>query len=105
MNHEKISIQKTSTITFDDTILSAYKNEQVMIWFAKNGKFVELVLCSSGGMTSKTFTASNFSSNTIFIDLRYKIQRIGFSPTFIAARGPEFHKILFLEKSKGTFFQ
>ena len=99
-------LQKTYKTRAQETILTAYKNEHLMLWFTKNGNFYEVNLCDNGGLITETISSLQaFQANRILIHFRHYIQRIGFSPKFYAVNGPEFHKILFLEKSKGTFFQ
>ena len=88
------------------TLLSTYKNKELMLWFTKHGNVYQLNLCNNGGLITKTLSSpQSFQANRIKIIFRYEIQRIGFSPNLYVANGPEFHKILFLEKSRGTFFQ
>ena len=77
-----------------------------MLWFTKNGSFYEVNLCDNGGLITETVSSVRaFQANRILINFLYSILRIGFSPKYHAVNGPEFHKILFLEKLRGTFFQ
>ena len=98
-------LNETAQKDHSATILSSYRNKQLMLWFAKSNDFYEINLCNNGGLISESISASRFTSNKIIIALDYKIQRIGFSPIYHAANDAEFHKILFMEKSRGTFFQ
>ena len=103
---DKFIVQKTHNTSALDTILEAYKNKQLMLWYTKEGSIHQLNLCDNGGLIITTISAPNaFQSNKVFTNFGYYIQRVGFSPECHAVNGPEFHKILFLEKSRGTFFQ
>ena len=103
---DRFSIQKTSNTSTQETILSASKNKHLILWFTKNGNFYEVNLCDIGGLITETISSVQaFQANRILIHFAYHIQRIGFSSIFHAVNGPEFHKILFREKSGGTFFQ
>ena len=76
-----------------------------MIWFIKKGDTYKLDLCNDVISITETVSSEAFSANKIYINLRFWIQRIGFSPNVYDEDDNDFHKILFLEKSKGTYFE
>ena len=106
VKYNTFHLQESESLSVSKTITSAYKGKQLMFWFSKNDNFYSVKLCENGGMASKTISNRlPFNDNTIYMLMDYKILRVGFSSTFYSAESPEFHKIVFLEKSKGTFFQ
>ena len=98
-------LNKTAQNQTVKTLLSNYRNKQIMLWFAKSGNFYEVNICDNGGLISRTFTPISFTATKILIGMDYYVQRVGFSPNYYNVDGKEFHRILFLEKSRGTFFQ
>jgi len=106
ININSFYIQKSSTTVTRRTILSIYKNKQLMLWFTKKGTTYKVNLCNNGGLITETLSSVNyFRTDKIQLDLQFHIIRVGFSPKSYDVNGPEFHKILYLEKSKGTFFE
>ena len=106
IKNDKIAIQKSSKVDIDDTISSLHQIKQLMLWFTKNGDNYQSDLCNNSRLITDTVTSiHSFRANRILINFDYHIQRIGISPNYYAVDGSEFHKIMFLEKSKGTFFQ
>ena len=85
-------------------ILSDYHNKNLMLWFCKHNDTYKAILCQ-GGHRNKTITSFSYQANEIYIDLPYKIYRLGFSTNFYDIYDKEFHHISFLEKANGVFFE
>ena len=85
-------------------ILSEYQNKNLMLWFCKHNDTYKAILCQ-GAHINKTITSFSYQANEIYIDLPYKIYRLGFSPNFYDIYDKEFHNISFLEKANGTYFE
>ena len=105
MKADKFYLSETVSKNYSETMYSYYKNKQLMLWFAKSDDFYEVNLCDNGGLISESLSVGQFTSDKMVIASDYKIQRIGFSPIYHAVNNSEFHKILLMEKSRGTFFQ
>ena len=106
MKNDRIAIEKAPSHDLDDIIPSTYQNKQLILWFTKNGANYQLDLCNNSRLITVDITSPrSFQANRLLIHFEYYIQRIGFSPNYYAVDGAEFHKIMFLEKSKGTYFQ
>ena len=89
---------------FEETIPSDYRNKQLFLWFCKQGSTYKIIICH-GGHINKTIIPSNIYANRLAINFQYKLQRIGFSKNFYNLYEKEFHKISFLEKAAGTYFE
>ena len=94
----------TYGLDYEESILSAYRNKHLFLWFCKQGNTYKAIICQ-GGNINKTIVANSFQANRVVIHLPYKVQRIGFSKNFYNLYEKEFHKISFLEKANGTFFE
>lgn len=105
VTRDNFILNKTDTNITVETILSNYKNKQLLLWFVKLGTYYQLNLCDNGGLISRYVSAIDFTSTKILIGFDYYVQRIGFSDNYYNIDGEQFHRILFLEKSRGTFFQ
>ena len=88
---------------YEKSILSAYRNKHLFLWFCKQGNNYKAIICQ-GSHINETIVPGSFQANRVFIHLPYKVQRIGFSKNFYNLYEKEFHKISFLEKANGTFF-
>ena len=99
----KLSI-RLSTGFYEETIPSAYHNKRLFLWFCRQGNICKAIICQ-GGHINKTIThTAKFNANRVNIHFPYKVQKIGFSKNFYNLYEKEFHKISFLEKANGTFF-
>ena len=102
---DDLYLYKTANTYTRKTMYSAQKDKYLMIWFTKNGNTYRLDLCDDAISITETISpVQAFLANKIYINFRYFIQRIGVSKTFYSVDDIEFHKIIFLEKSKGTHF-
>ena len=105
MKNDKFLIRSpTYGLDYEESILSVYRNKHLFLWFCKQGNTSKAIICQ-GGHINETIVPSNYQANRIVIHLPYKIQRIGFSENFYNLYDEEFHKISFLEKSRGVFFE
>ena len=91
-------------IKFRKSILSAYRNKHLFLWFCKQGNTYKAIICQGSHINATIVPPKSFQANCVTIQLPYKVQRIGFSKNFYNLYEKEFHKISFLEKANGTFF-
>ena len=94
----------TYGLDYEEYILSDYLNKQLFLWFCKQGSTYKAIICQGGNIT-KTIVPESFQANRVVINLPYKVRRIGFSKNFYNLYDKEFHKISFLEKANGTYFE
>ena len=105
MRNDKFMIRTpTRGLSYEESILSAYRNKHLFLWFCMRGKFYKAIICQ-GGHINETIVPERFQTNRIVINLPYKVQRIGYSNNFYDLYEKEFHKISFLEKAGGTYFE
>ena len=104
MRNDKFMLTTTTTKKEEESILSAYRNKHLFLWFCKQGNTYKVVICQ-GGHINVTTVPETFRAYRVFINLPYKVQRIGFSHKFYNLYEKEFHKISFLEKAAGTYFE
>ena len=105
MRNDKFMIRTpTRGLSYEESILSAYRNKHLFLWFCMRGKFYKAIICQ-GGHINETIVPERFQTNRIVINLPYKVQRIGYSINFYDLYEKEFHKISFLEKADGTYFE
>ena len=105
MRNDKFMIRTpTRGLSYEESILSAYRNKHLFLWFCMRGKFYKAIICQ-GGHINETIVPERFQTNRIVINLPYKVQRIGYSNNFYDLYEKEFHKISFLEKAAGTYFE
>ena len=53
----------------------------------------------------RTFSGFNINTSSIKISSDYFVTKIGFSKNVYPINGKEYHKIQFLDKTKGVFFE
>ena len=85
-------------------IPSAYRNKRLFLWFCKQGNICKAIICQIAPLNVTIPSVSEFNANRVNIYFPYKVQKIGFSKNFYNLYEKEFHKISFLEKANGTFF-
>ena len=91
----------------EESIPSAYRNKHLFLWFCKNGNNYKVIVCQGGHINVPVKIGDGItlmSVNRLLLSLPYKIQKVGFSKNFYNLYEKEFHKISFLEKANGTFF-
>ena len=104
MRNDKFMVRSTTYgLDYKESILSAYRNKHLFLWFCKQGNTYKAIICQ-GGHINETIVPGSFQANRIVIHLPYKIQRMGFSKNFYDLYEKEFHKISFLEKANGVHF-
>ena len=79
----------TYLLDYEESILSAYRNKHLFLWFCKQGNTYKAIICQ-GGHINETIVPGSFQANRIVIHLPYKIQRIGFSRNFYDLYEKEF---------------
>ena len=104
MRNDKFNLTIPNTVEeYEESLLAAYRNKHLFLWFCKQGNTYKAIICQ-GGHLNKTVVPDPFQANRVYISFPYKVQRIGFSKNFYNLYEKEFHKISFLEKANGTFF-
>ena len=103
IKNDKFKLVVSVNSSYEEPIPSAYRNKRLFLWFCKQGNTFKVIICQ-GGHISKTVSPGAIQADRVNIHLPYKIQRIGFSKNFYNLYEKEFHKISFLEKANGTFF-
>ena len=102
---DKLYLYKTTSTFVSKDIPANYKNQNLMIWFTKNGNEYSVVLCDRAVTIIETISSvTSFNSNRFGINLKYYVKRIGLSKNPRNYTSLDFSKIIFLEKSKGTYF-
>ena len=107
MTADKMILYKTLTpdTYTEKTLYSFQKNQYLMIWFTKTGNTYKVDLCDDSLTILESITPVKwYISDRVHINFRYRVQRIGLSLNFHDVDDIDFHKITFLEKSKGTYF-
>lgn len=100
---DKIYLYKDAKTFVSKDIPSNYKNKHLIIWFTKNNNEYSVTLCNKKLVFRETISSvANFTTNRLGINLDYNVQRIGFTSNVYANSSVEFHKILYLEKTKGV---
>lgn len=87
-----------------EDILPSHRNKHLMLWFVENGLKHQVALHQGYSNITETFAPENYSSLIFMVHIPYVIQRMGFSKNAYEANGKEYWKMVFMEKSKGTFF-
>ena len=90
----------------EESIPSAYQNKRLFLWFCKKSNNYKVIICQGGDINKVITSVDNNKEigNRVLLALPYKVQRVGFSKNFYNLYEKEFHKISFLEKGHGTFF-
>ena len=86
-------------------IRGAYIGEYLNLWYTKIGNQFRIGICNNGISIDKIFSGYTLNASSLQISSGYFIQRIGFSKTTYPINGKEYHKIQFLDKTNGVFFE
>ena len=95
----------TGKVIYEESIPSAYRNKRLFLWFCKQGNTYKVIICQGGHINETIAIPASTPANRVALGIPYKVQRIGFSKNFYNLYEKEFHKISFLEKANGTFFE
>ena len=90
---------------YSKQIRDAYIGEYLNLCFVKIGNQFRIAVCNYAISIDQTFSGVNINTSKLQIYTGYYIQRIGFSKTAYPINGKEYHKIQFLDKTNGVFFE
>ena len=91
--------------SYTEQIRAAYINKILNLWYTKIGTQFRIAVCNNAMSIDQTFSGFNINTSNVKISSDYYVQRIGFSKTAYPINGKEYHKIQFLDKAKGVFFE
>ena len=86
-------------------IRDAYIGEYLNLWYTKIAGQFRIAVCNNAISIDQTFSGFNINASNIKITSDYHVQRIGFSKSVYPINGKEYHKIQFLDKANGVFFE
>ena len=90
---------------YSKQIRDAYIGEYLNLWYTKIAGQFRIAVCNNAMSIDQTFSGFNINASNIKITSDYHIQRIGFSKSVYPINGKEYHKIQFLDKTNGVFFE
>ena len=90
---------------YSKQIRDAYIGEYLNLWYTKIAGQFRIAVCNNAMSIDQTFSGFNINTSNIKISSDYYVQRIGFSKTAFPINNKEYHKIQFLDKSEGIFFE
>ena len=90
---------------YSKQIRDAYIGEYLNLWYTKIAGQFRIAVCNNAMSINQTFSGFNINASNIKITSDYYLQRIGFSKTAYPINDKKYHKIQFLDKAKGVFFE
>ena len=90
---------------YSEQIRDAYIGEYLNLWYTKIAGQFRIAVCDNAMSINQTFSGFNINASNIKITSDYYLQRIGFSKTAYPINDKEYHKIQFLDKANGVFFE
>ena len=90
---------------YSKQIRDAYIGEYLNLWYTKIAGQFRIAVCNNAMSIDQTFSGFNINASNIKITSDYHVQRIGFSKSVYPINGKEYHKIQFLDKTNGVFFE
>ena len=90
---------------YSKQIRDAYIGEYLNLWYTKIAGQFRIAVCNNAMSIDQTFSGFNINASNIKITSDYHVQRIGFSKSVYSINNKEYHKIQFLDKTKGVFFE
>ena len=90
---------------YSKQIRDAYIGEYLNLWYTKIAGQFRIALCNNAMSIDQTFSGFNINASNIKITSDYHVQRIGFSKSVYPINDKVYHKIQFLDKAKGVFFE
>ena len=88
-----------------EQIRASYIGKYLNLWYTKIGNQFRIGICNNGISIDKIFSGYTLNSSNLQISSGYHIQRIGFSKTAFPINDEKYHKIQFLDKANGVFFE
>ena len=86
-------------------IRSDYIGKYMNLWYTKIGNQFRIGICNNSISLDKMFSGYTLNASSLQISSDYYVQRIRFSMTAYPINNKEYHKIQFLDKAKGVFFE
>ena len=90
---------------YSKQIRDAYIGEYLNLWYTKIAGQFRIAVCNNAMSIDQTFSGFNINTSNIKISSYYYVQRIGFSKSVYPINDKVYHKIQFLDKVKGVFFE
>ena len=91
--------------SYTEQIKDAYIGEYLNLWYTKIAGQFRIAVCNNAMSINQTFSGFNINATNIKITSDYYLQRIGFSKSVYPINDKVYHKIQFLDKAKGVFFE
>ena len=90
---------------YSKQIRDAYIGEYLNLWYTKiTGQF-RIAVCNNAMSINQTFSGFNINASNIKISSDYYLQKISFSKSVYPINNKVYHKIQFLDKANGVFFE
>ena len=86
-------------------IRADYIGKYMNLWYTKIGNQFRIGICNNSISIDKIFSGYTLNASSLQISSGYYVQRIGFSKTAYPINDKVYHKIQFLDKTKGVFFE
>ena len=104
VENNKLYLDDDLDVSYEQ-IRAAYIGKYLNLWYTKIGNQFRIGICNNGISIDKIFSGYTLNASSLQISSGYYIQRIGFSKTAYPINDKEYHKIQFLGKTKGVFFE
>ena len=90
---------------YSKQIRDVYIGEYLNLWYTKIAGQFRIAVCNNAMSINQTFSGFNINASNIKISSDYYVQRIGFSKFVYPINDKFYHKVQFLDKTKGVFFE
>ena len=104
VENNKLSLEYDLDL-YIEQIRAAYIGKYLNLWYTKIGNQFRIAVCNNAMSIDRTFSGFNINTSSIKISSDYFVTKIGFSKNVYPINGKEYHKIQFLDKTKGVFFE
>ena len=100
----QLSLDYDLDVSYEE-IRAAYIGKYMNLWYTKIGNQFRIGICNNGISLDKIFSEYTLNASSLQISSDYFVQRIGFSKNTYPINGKEYHKIQFLDKTNGIFYE
>ncbi|KAL9955875.1 hypothetical protein ACROYT_G037268 [Oculina patagonica] len=91
--------------SYTEQIRGTYFDKYLNLWYTKIGNQFRIAVCNNAMSIDQTLSGFKINASNIKISSDYYVQRIGFSNTAMSVNSREYHKVQFLDKTMGIFFE